>query len=80
MFDLKLHFFISRSLEREKTFEAERMQALKLIRRMVEVDCKVIPHNLIRSLVSIAEHNEDNFSRIAVETICELSKFNSLIV
>eukprot|EP01114_Cavostelium_apophysatum_P016624 TRINITY_DN4775_c0_g1_i1.p1 TRINITY_DN4775_c0_g1~~TRINITY_DN4775_c0_g1_i1.p1 ORF type:complete len:1113 (-),score=304.93 TRINITY_DN4775_c0_g1_i1:63-3401(-) len=69
----KVHFFVMRSLERDKQGEAERMQALKLVRRIMEVNCSMLPTNIIHSLVSISEHSEDNFSRVSIETICEIT-------
>lgn len=61
------------SLEREKLNEAERMQALKLVRKIIDVNCSLLPNNIIHSLVSIGEHQEDNFARVAVECVCEIS-------
>jgi uncharacterized 2Fe-2S/4Fe-4S cluster protein (DUF4445 family) len=58
------------------------MQALKLVRKIMEVNCGLLPRCIVHSLISIAENAEDNFSRVAVETICEIStlitKKNSL--
>lgn len=75
MFTLKLHYFISRSLERDKQSEGERMQALKLIRKIIEIDCDIMPYNMVHSLISIVEYNEDHLSRIALEILCEISLF-----
>lgn len=49
------------------------MQALKLVRKIMEVNCLLLPRCIVHSLVSIAENAEDNFSRVAIETICEIS-------
>ncbi|EFA85310.1 cytosolic regulator of adenylyl cyclase [Heterostelium album PN500] len=70
---LKIHYFITRSLERDKHSEAERIQALKLIRTIMEIDCSVMPPCIVKSLVAIAENQEDNFCRVCLETLCEVA-------
>jgi hypothetical protein len=57
------HLRAIRSLERDKQGEAERMQALKLVRKIMEMNASLLPYNLVHSLVSIAEHPEDTFCR-----------------
>eukprot|EP01117_Protostelium_nocturnum_P011476 TRINITY_DN4163_c0_g1_i2.p1 TRINITY_DN4163_c0_g1~~TRINITY_DN4163_c0_g1_i2.p1 ORF type:complete len:1169 (+),score=280.38 TRINITY_DN4163_c0_g1_i2:189-3695(+) len=70
---LKLNLFIARSLERDKHHEAERLQALKLIRKWMAIRCDLLPNNIIYTLVSIAEHQEDSLSRICIEVMCEIT-------
>jgi hypothetical protein len=50
------------------------MQAMKLVRKIIELNCGLLPRCIVHSLVSIAEHPEDNFARVALESICEISK------
>jgi hypothetical protein len=70
----RLCLLICRSLERDKhSSEAERMQALKFVRKMMELNVLLLPSNIVHGLVSIAEHPEDNLCRVAVETLCELA-------
>ncbi|GAM19472.1 hypothetical protein SAMD00019534_026470 [Acytostelium subglobosum LB1] len=71
--NLKIHYFITRSLERDKHSEAERIQALKLIRTIMEIDCSQMPPCIVKTLVAIAENQEDNFCRVCLETLCEVA-------
>lgn len=66
-------YITARSLERDKHNEAERMQALKLVRKMMELNVELLPPNVVHGLVSIADYPEDNLCRVAVETLCELA-------
>ena len=52
------------------------MQALKLVRKIMEINCSLLHRCIVHSLVSIGENLDDNFNRVAVETICEISKSN----
>ncbi|EGG19479.1 hypothetical protein DFA_00056 [Cavenderia fasciculata] len=70
---LKIHYFITRCLERDKHSETERIQALKLVRTIMEIDCSLMPPCIVKSLVAIAENQEDNFCRVCLETLCEIS-------
>jgi len=75
----KIPYFITRSLERDKHSEAERVQALKLIRTIMEIDCSLVPHCVVKALVAISENQEDNFCRVCLETLCEISIRNPQI-
>eukprot|EP01132_Coremiostelium_polycephalum_P001142 gene1142-1449_t len=77
--NLKIQYFITRSLERDKHSETERIQALKLVRSIMEIDCSLMPHCIVKSLVAIAENQEDNFCRVCLETLCEISIRNPQI-
>src|SRR5690348_8424260 len=48
----KVHFLIIRCLDKEKQNEAERMQAFKLIRKIMDINCMLLPRNMVHSLVS----------------------------
>eukprot|EP00002_Diphylleia_rotans_P005434 TRINITY_DN1456_c0_g1_i3.p1 TRINITY_DN1456_c0_g1~~TRINITY_DN1456_c0_g1_i3.p1 ORF type:complete len:936 (-),score=158.70 TRINITY_DN1456_c0_g1_i3:822-3629(-) len=78
--DLSTEIGICRALEKDKTNEQERLQALKLVRRMMEIDCKLISRAVIQSLISIAEHPDDNFRRVCLETLCEITVRNPGVV
>ena len=56
--------------------EIERMQALKLIRAVMNVDAMLVPHNVVVAMVAIAENHEDPFCRAVLETICEIAVRN----
>eukprot|EP00164_Ancoracysta_twista_P018084 GFYU01031120.1.p1 GENE.GFYU01031120.1~~GFYU01031120.1.p1 ORF type:complete len:194 (-),score=45.00 GFYU01031120.1:488-1069(-) len=72
MNNLKIFMFIVRSMELDQRQQAERMQVLKLVRRMMDVDCMLIPRYIVQSLVAIAEHMEDKFRRVCLEMLREL--------
>ena len=64
----------NRSLERDKHSEAERIQALKLVRAIMEADCSLMPPPIIQALIACAENQEDSFCRVCLETLCEIGK------
>ena len=65
------------SLELEADHIWERMQALKIIKRYVEVSPESIPTALVRSLVAVSAQKEDNFRRVALETLRDLATRNA---
>ena len=77
---LRIHLLITRSLEREARFFEERMQALKLIRTMAGFSPERIPRTLVRSLVSIAVHRDDQLKEAALESLREYSLLNTRAV
>lgn len=72
MVALNMDLFIARSLERDSKYLWERMQALKLIRRMMVVDASLLPRSIVQSLVAIAEHVKDDFRRVCLDAVREL--------
>lgn len=64
-----------RSLEREPRYTYERMQALKFIRHVMEVDASQMPRFVVQSLVAVAQHADDDFRKVCLETIRELGLF-----
>lgn len=68
------------SLELESDFIWERMQALKIIKRVVEVSADTIPTAFVRSLIAVSSQKEDNFRRVSLECLRELSTKNAKIV
>eukprot|EP00004_Rigifila_ramosa_P013527 TRINITY_DN3004_c0_g1_i1.p1 TRINITY_DN3004_c0_g1~~TRINITY_DN3004_c0_g1_i1.p1 ORF type:complete len:1085 (-),score=258.97 TRINITY_DN3004_c0_g1_i1:103-3207(-) len=77
---IHVDYCVVRSLERDKVHDPERLQALKLIRKIMEVDCNVMPRSLVQSLVAVAENPEDNFKRVCLETLCEITIRNPALV
>lgn len=67
-------------MEREQKLLPERVQALKVIRRIMEVDGSQMPTSLVRSIVAIAGHKDDNMRRVCLETLRELALVNIEIV
>ncbi|EGC39137.1 cytosolic regulator of adenylyl cyclase [Dictyostelium purpureum] len=79
LLELKVHFFITRSLERDKHSESERIQALKIIRTIMEIDCSLMPHCFVKALVALSENQEDGFCRVSLECLTEISIRNPQI-
>lgn len=72
---------VCRSLERDSKYLWERMQSLKLIRRMMTVDSSLVPRSIVQALVAIAEHAKDDFRRVSLDAVRELGtlfRFNHL--
>ncbi|KAF1332164.1 Protein required for meiosis, partial [Globisporangium splendens] len=67
-------------MEREQKLLAERVQALKVIRRIMEIDAAQMPPSLVASIVAIAGHKDDNLRRICLETLRELSLANVEVI
>ncbi|KAG7088365.1 hypothetical protein E1B28_012368 [Marasmius oreades] len=81
----EIDWYIVRSLHRDNKFAAEKEQVIKLLRTIVEVgtsgqemqngdDCGIVPLSepVMRALVAVAEHTEDPFRLICIETLAEL--------
>lgn len=67
----------NRSLERDKHSEAERIQALKVVRAIMESDCSLILPPIVQALVACAENQEDSFCRVCLETLVEIGTNNN---
>lgn len=67
-------------MEREQKLLAERVQALKVIRRIAEIDAAQMPPSLVASIVAISGHKDDNLRRVCLETLRELALTNVAIV
>ncbi|TDH70536.1 uncharacterized protein CCR75_005144 [Bremia lactucae] len=78
--DLNLPLFAVRSLEREQKYLAERIQALKVVRRIIQIDAARMPTGLVASLTAIAGHKDDNMRRVCLETLRELAVLNVEVV
>ncbi|KAJ3087070.1 hypothetical protein HK102_011873 [Quaeritorhiza haematococci] len=70
--------FIIRALNRDSRYDVEREQALKLVRAFLDVQdgWTLIPQSVVRTVVAIAEQNDDKFRNICIETLCELAVRN----
>ncbi|KAF0719358.1 hypothetical protein AaE_010467 [Aphanomyces astaci] len=77
---LGVHLFVSRSMERDAKLVGERIQALKVVRRLMDIDASQVPTSVVRSVVAIANHKEDNLRRVALETLRELAIANVSVV
>ncbi|KNC51424.1 pianissimo A [Thecamonas trahens ATCC 50062] len=80
MLAAKIHVFVGLSLEKDAKHEMERMQAMKLVRKLIEVHPEAFPRSLAVSLVAIATHVEDAFCRVCLESLCELVVRNARVV
>lgn len=77
----EIHWIIISSLEKEvDQVIIERMQALKIIRKVIMIAPEKFPVSYARSLVAIASHKDDNIRRICVETLRELCIINPEVV
>ena len=79
--DEELHWVVINSLERD-TDQAilERMQALKLIKRIMAIAPTKFPISFTRSLVAISHYKDDNIRRVCLESLRELAVINPEIV
>eukprot|EP00158_Paraphelidium_tribonemae_P007702 Partr_v1_DN28334_c0_g1_i2_m78546 putative RPTOR independent companion of MTOR, complex 2 len=77
-----LEVFLIRALCRDSKFDAEREQAVKLIRVFAESShtAKTLPVSVISSLAAISEQPDDKMRGIALETLCELAIRNISLV
>ncbi|KAI8586531.1 Rapamycin-insensitive companion of mTOR, N-term-domain-containing protein [Geranomyces variabilis] len=78
--DAHIDIFVMRqglaiALTRDQRYEAEREQALKLIRQFIDIPggAEVLPQNLARITVAVAEQVDDRLRSICLETLCELA-------
>ncbi|KAF9267369.1 hypothetical protein L218DRAFT_977972 [Marasmius fiardii PR-910] len=82
----EIDWYIVRSLQRDNKFAAEKEQVIKLLRTIVEVRTSrqekqnadehgIVPLSepVMRALVAVAEHSEDPFRLICIETLAELA-------
>jgi len=79
---IRIDWHIIRSLSRPPSHNAEREQAMKLLRAFLDVPQGVtfLNHGLVKAIVAIAEmgaHGEDRLGAIAIETLGEIRIFSS---
>ena len=78
--DEELHWIVVVCLEREREYLAERMQALKLIRKFMSIASDIFPSAFARSLVAIASHKDEHLRRVCMETLRELMVANPKLI
>jgi len=74
--NLSIHLFVIGSLESKKLQYLERMEALKLCRRIIEVECSLLQRGVVSSLVAIASQPKDakdEFRGVVLETLRQLA-------
>ncbi|TKY87021.1 hypothetical protein EX895_003698 [Sporisorium graminicola] len=87
-----LDIYLSRSLIRDNRFELEKIQAIKLIRAIMEMAAlrsigsapdrlaldleDLLSSGVVRALAAVAEHPEDKLRNICLETLAELAVFD----
>lgn len=83
----RVHFFVIRSLERKEQFVLERMESIKLIRKIISiiehvielnentlsVERNVFPPCMLQSFVSLAENEDDPLRGVCIELTRRLS-------
>ncbi|KAF9452980.1 hypothetical protein P691DRAFT_720833 [Macrolepiota fuliginosa MF-IS2] len=80
-----LDWYILKSLNRDNKFAVEKEQAIKLVRTIVEVgmthrdlsesgETAIVPlsDGILRSIIAVAEHIDDPFRPICIETLAEI--------
>lgn len=81
--NLQLSHFVCRSLDilLRNGNEEERVQALKLVRRILVISPDLISPNIVRCLVSLGEGGtEDRMLRACLATLCEVGVLNSTLL
>ena len=67
-----------RCLEREdQKYMWERMQSLKWVRHVMDQWPNEVPRCIVQTLVAIVTHTKDEFRRICLDTLRELSLKNT---
>jgi hypothetical protein len=54
----------------------QRVEAMRVVRRLVEIDPVLTPRCIIQSLLAIVETRDDSFVRIALDTLALLAVQN----
>jgi hypothetical protein len=67
------------SLEKDSELSWERMQALKLIKKFLDISPDTLPIGFARSLVAIASEKGDNFRRVSLETLRQIGSCNAQV-
>lgn len=76
---MKIEIFIIMSLAKDNSFQMEREQALKLIRKMSEFE-NGITKGMLQAVISCIEKTDDSLRIIAVETLLETCFTNPELV
>ncbi|KAJ6245061.1 cytosolic regulator pianissimo [Anaeramoeba flamelloides] len=70
---LHLHFFLIRCLEQRSEYGLERVEALKFIYHLIQLDCNQIPRSFVLSLVAISENENDPMRISCLLALCEIA-------
>jgi hypothetical protein len=73
LLDSQMHWAVVLSLERDGDCAVERMQALKVIEKVMEVAPTLFPITFARSIVAVANWKEDPFRKVCIEVLNNLS-------
>mmetsp|Transcript_21477 Transcript_21477/g.31154 ORF Transcript_21477/g.31154 Transcript_21477/m.31154 type:complete len:1569 (+) Transcript_21477:93-4799(+) len=74
-----IHILVVVSLEKDNDFSWERMQALKLINKFMDLSPDSFPLAFARSLVAVSMEKSDNFRRVVLESLRELGIKNTKV-
>ncbi|XP_014664645.1 PREDICTED: rapamycin-insensitive companion of mTOR-like [Priapulus caudatus] len=81
LLSLQIDLLIVRSLDLVQDNEGERIQVLRLIRKMMSIDPATFPRSLLNAVVAIAgDGGHDRLVRCCLATICELAVYNPEVV
>ncbi|KAL6050423.1 Peptidyl-prolyl cis-trans isomerase fkbp11 [Balamuthia mandrillaris] len=69
-------FMIARSMEREEEFTQERVEAFKLARAFIGLDCSIFPRCIVAAVIAIAETHRDAFCKVSLELLIEIAMSN----
>ncbi|KAL6058320.1 Cytosolic regulator of adenylyl cyclase [Balamuthia mandrillaris] len=72
--------FIARSMEQEPEPTVLRLEALRLVRLIMELDSSLLPRSIVQTIHAIADHRKDPYSRVCLETLVDLSLRNPQVV
>ena len=78
--EMNLHYLIARSLDIDLDNKIERIQAIKLIRKLLQISLRDIPVSLARAVVALVEGGPsegDRLYRASLCVCCELSILHS---
>eukprot|EP00601_Ochromonadales_sp_CCMP2298_P008715 CAMPEP_0173196822 /NCGR_PEP_ID=MMETSP1141-20130122/15827_1 /TAXON_ID=483371 /ORGANISM="non described non described, Strain CCMP2298" /LENGTH=333 /DNA_ID=CAMNT_0014121511 /DNA_START=141 /DNA_END=1139 /DNA_ORIENTATION=- len=73
LLDSQMHWAVVLSMERDGDCAVERMQALKVIERVMAASPGLFPITFARSLVAVANWREDPFRKVCIEVLNNLS-------
>ena len=81
MVKIMINFCVCRSLDICLDNDIERIHALRLIRKMVQISPKLLPRSVMNAMVSIAADGaaeRDKMVKASLATLCELGQWKSV--
>jgi hypothetical protein len=72
----RIPYLVARSVERYEGVHFERMQAMKLVRRIAEVCPQLMHRALVMAVLAVGESVRDSYSVLAMETLAEITLAN----